>query len=329
LDETPIVVPPFGTNRYLAALTAALTLAYVLVVHPEPSDPVSTPTCTDSDGAVFATTDTDGVYMIVYGLVITFVTSFLFYAVFTKPENRQVSEGTAEDASRRSTVRSIALLVALVALPGAVVALVNSGKKTIETIRSGSYTLVDVGKHVDEFIDMSDILVYTALFHGIAVGIWSNGWIVDHGSVAKEDAPAVLSSMKVVIPLVSALAAFAPRLKKYSSQRDMWFPARSDLVVVDLLAYVSEIGLTVVAVLAISQKLALVPQKGNWYSTLLGEFKEDENDTSAEDEVEDPKLLSATELEAVLEDLDAGFERQRLLQNSVHRQIPSLAQLRV
>lgn len=274
LDDTPIVVPPFGTNRYLAAATAVLTLAYVLAVHPSPAEPVSTPTCTDSDGAVFATTDTDGVYLIVYGLVVTFAASFVFYAVFTEPSERAISEGPEKAGLRRSTVRTAALLVALVALPGAVVALVDSGKKTIETVRSGSYTLSEVGNKVEDFIDMSDVLVYTALFHGIAVGIWSNGWIVDHGSVAKKDAPAVLSCMRVIIPLMSALAAFAPRFKKYTSQRETWFPARSDLATIDLLAYAAEIGLAVVAVLAISQRLPLYPEKSNYQKTLLDEHNE-------------------------------------------------------
>lgn len=322
LDDVPIVVPPFGVNRYLAAATAVLTLAYVMVVHPAPADAVSRPSCQDADGLVFATTNTDGAYQIVYGLSITFAASFVFYTLFIDSEERLLSKGAPTEASRRSSVRAISLLVALVALPGAVVALVDAGEDAVETIGVTAYSSTQVLEKIERFIDMSDILTYTAFFHGVAVGIWSNGWIVDHGSVNKEGAP--LGSMKIMIPLASALAAFAPRFKKYTSQRDTWFPPDDGLGVIDVFAYIAEIGLTVVALLAMSQKLATIPDMKSYQETFLSYLRRDRGKVTA---AADPDLKPRPPTRAgAIANLQAN-EDQPFLFDHERRGLPTLSSL--
>ena len=254
IDETPVVAPPAGGNRYLAMITSLLALGYVFVVHPAPSGEVSRPTCEGFEGRVFAPTDSGTAVMLVSGLAAAFVGTLLFYWLgIVNKDKRVINLGPKKPAEARSTVRSLSVVLALVALPGAVVALVDSGKRAIEQVATAGQSSMHIAEKVDEFIKMAEILTWTAFFHGVAVGVWSNAWILDHASVDRKSSP--LGFLQVLVPVFSALAAFAPRFKKLADQSDLWFPPRSDLRAIDLFAYVSEIGLVVVCVANVTRRL--------------------------------------------------------------------------
>lgn len=314
IERLPVVVPPFGANRQLAGATALLAVLYVAAVHPLPQDPVSRPTCEGARGAVFGPTRTGPTFALALTLAATFAASLLFYGSgLVRGAARRRAEGTGEQASQRSTVRALSLLLAALALPGAVVALVHASERAVQQavwLEGESEELLRA--KVDDVLDMSEVLVATALGHGFAVGIWSNGWIAAHASVARRGSP--LRALRVLLPLASALAAFAPRFRKLQ-QPDVWgtpgLPARGDLTAVDALALAAEVGLVLVSALSASRMLVTYETAGSFWKRLVS--------ARARGNVGGAALG--------LRRLGAPAEVEPMLRDSERRDLPSLARL--
>ena len=271
---------------------------------------------------VFAITDSRGAENVTFALLFTFGASLLFYRLFATDDERAKAQGNDEELARQRTTRVLSMTVALVALPGAVVALVDGAQRVVERVRLENTLVVEVSPLVEDFIDYAELLTTTAFFHGVAVGIWSNGWILDHGSVDREGSP--LATLKYLIPLLSAIAAFAPRFQKFTDQKEKWFPPQDDLFVIDLFAYASEILLVVIATLAITRRLFTYKKSTAKMSSLLRSLRKNQKYAKVE-----PAGGKTDAASAFLWFKKQSEEQQPMLLDCEKRDLPSLSNLKL
>lgn len=215
----PIARPPYGIVRNVAIATTALVVAWVFLVSPFPERPISRPTCKDSDGRVFKQSDSVLAVTSLSILASLFVGSVLYIRFLHKEAAAYLSQGPQEDFGTRRRAQRLALLLAVVPIPGNVTSLVHVMKETVEQLTIVSYNWELIQDSVRKTVHFSEILVVTAFFHGAAVGVWSNAWLATH-PVGRKGA---LRCFKLVLPLGVAALSFAPRFYKLTYRQDEWF----------------------------------------------------------------------------------------------------------
>jgi hypothetical protein len=264
-DNLKVVRPPDPTIiRNLAVGTAVLTLQYAYFVFPYPSRSISRPTCKDAGGRIFKQSDAQLAVSALVLLAGSYGVALVYYAFTDEPAITEV-ESTSVEARARSSYMAFALV--MLALPGSVASLVYVMKSTVEQLTLVGDNWLVINALVDETVHYSEVLLITALFGGMSVGIFANAWVAQHPSV--ENGP--MAIFEFGVPVLMALLAFGPRFYKFWYRDEDWIWAPSEHTAADVLAYISEFGILILSI-TFSFKLVELEKAGDTPAAKLSEL---------------------------------------------------------